>query len=412
MTSANVVVKERGHTDVGATVWASLANDPSFHRLLGSGILSADLLASGLGRLRGSCYVGRAQCADLTIEVQEKVPGALQSLLSYAAGPAFRVEPTSSPASGLGPLTVLLVQQFLAAVTRYVARSRDSVYKREPMVACLVGGQIDIAKSIQLRARGLGHLLAFNKNVLTFDTPLNRTILAALIEVGRIAKLLDIGPSAVEKARGFALLFSDCRDSRVLVRDRLVLVREARDLVDSNLSPEQEDVASLAAVILAHEGFQWDRHIGSHVPRSWFLNLESLFERAVRAELQDAAPWGVSVVWGARAKRPVFEERPSQYGAQPDVILTHSDGRVVVGDVKYKDWTHGVVASDLYQLLVHTAAFSGAQSFLAFPSNEYVAVRLGKAVTNTDTWLFALDLTDLRQSVSRMVWDLGIALCV
>ena len=408
MTSTKVVVKERGHTDVGAAVWASLSNDYAFHRLLGSGILSANLLANGLGRLRGSCYVGRAQCADLTIEIQEKVPGALQSLLSYAAGSAFRVESIASPASGLGPLTVLLIQQFLAAVTRYVSRSRDSVYEKERKVACLVGGQIDIAKSIQLRARGLGHLLAFNRNVLTFNTSFNRTILATLIEIGRIAQLLDIEPRTVERARGLAFLFADCRDSRLLVGDRARFVREARSLVDSILPPEQRDVAALATVILAHEGFQWDGHAGSHVPRSWFLNLETLFEQAVRAELRDAAGAGTFVVSGAHDKRPVFEERTSQYRGQPDVVVTHPDGRVIVGDVKYKDWTHGAVAPDLYQLLVHTAAFSGTRGFLAFPSDKYEAVWLGRAVTGTDTWLFALDLRDLKQSVNRMASDLDI----
>ena len=79
-----------------------------------------------------------------------------------------------------------------------------------------------------------------------------------------------------------------------------------------------------------------------------------------------------------------------------------------MGDVKYKGWSGAAVASDLYQLLIHTAAFSGTQSFLVFPNDEYRAMRLGKAVTGSDTWLFALDLRNLTKSVSLMAHDLGI----
>ena len=408
MTSSTVLLEERGRTDLTPTVWTTLSDNLAFRRLLETGILSASLLGNGLARLHASCYVGRAQFGDVTIEIREKVAGVLGALLSYATGAAFRIEHTKSPSSDIGQLTLLLIREFLTAVRRYVSRSREFVYEQERKVGCLVGGQIDVGTSIRLRARGLGHLLAFNKNVITFNTLLNRVVLATLIEIERIAQLIDVDPMVMERARGLSLLFSDCRESRLLTGNRSAFARDAQSLAETPLTPAQRDVAALASVILAHEGFEWDVRTGSQVPRSWFLNLERLFERAVIVELQEVVETGTSVYGGIDQPRPVFEQRTNIYKAHPDVVVTKDDGRIIVGDAKYKDWSGKAVASDLYQLLIHTAAFSGTQSFLVFPNEEYQAIRLGKAVTGADTWLFALDVTNLKQGVAQMAGDLGI----
>ena len=344
----------------------------------------------------------------MTIEIQEKVAGALASLLSYATGSAFRVERTQSPSSDIGQLTLLLIQQFLAAVRRYVSQSRHFMYEQEQKVGCLVGGQIDVGTSIRLRARGLGHLLAFNKSVITFNTLLNRVVLATLIEIERIAQLIEIDPVVMEGTRGLALLFSDCRDAQLLNGDRSTFARDAQNLADTPLTQEQQDVVALASVVLAHEGFEWDARTGSHVPRSWFLNLERLFEQAVVVELRELAKTNASVYGGVTQPQPIFRRRTSIYRAHPDVVVAQKDGRIVVGDVKYKDWSGKAVASDLYQLLVHTAALSGTQSFLVFPNDEYQAIRLGRAVTGAETWLFALNVTNLKQGVAQMATELGI----
>ena len=411
MISHKLFVRERDQTDVDPVIWAALSADTAFRHLLDTGILSAILLSNGLTRLRGACYVGRAQCADVEIEIQEKVPGALQSLLAYATGSAFRIEPTKSRASDLGQLTLLLIQQFLAGVTGYASRSRQFVYAQERKVGSLGGGKIEFAKSIQLRARGLGHLLAFKKDVITFNTLLNRVILAALMEVTRIGRVIDIDAATVQRARGLSLLFSDCRDSRLLTGRRSVFARDASSLTASHLAEEEKDVAALASVILAHEGFEWDATTCSHVPRSWFLNLENLFERAIVLQLRKLACPNASVSTGGESPQPIFDRQTGIYHAHPDVVVAHRDGLVIVGDVKYKNWSDRAVSSDLYQLLIHTAAFSGARSFLVFPCDEYKAIWLGRAVTGADTWLFALDLRNLKESVTRMANDLGIEVC-
>ena len=102
MSPRRICVPERGQTDVDPAIWIALSGDKDFRKMLDKGVLSARLLANGLTRLQGSCYVGRAQCADIEVELHEKVPGALETLLYYATNSAFRVERMKGPASDLG----------------------------------------------------------------------------------------------------------------------------------------------------------------------------------------------------------------------------------------------------------------------------------------------------------------------
>ena len=251
----SVQLKERSHTDVTHATWAVLSQESSFRQLLAGGILSATLLPTGVTRLHASCYVGRTQCRHIEIHIQEKVRGALGALLSYATSAAFRIERTKSPASDFGSLISLLIRQLLLAVTEYASRSRAFEYRRREMVGSLIGGRIDVVKSVRLRARGQAHLVAFEKNVIAFDTPLNRVILAALMEVEQIAQLVPIEPEDTSRARGLSLLFSDCRDPELLFGDRSGLAGLASELASAQLTGQQRDVAALASVILARESF-------------------------------------------------------------------------------------------------------------------------------------------------------------
>ena len=290
----------------------------------------------------------------------------------------------------------------------YVSRSREFVYERQRKIGSLAGGRIDVGQSLQLRARGLGHLLAFDKNAITFNTELNRVILKALMEVSRLAQLIAIEPRDIERARGLALLFSDCLEARLLVADRGTFSQIASDLVQACTVPEHKDVAALAAVIVAHESFERNAEKGWDIPRAWFLNLEKLFERAVVSELKQGISPTTSLFSGFDRPRPIFERYRGMYTAHPDIVLSNGRGTVIVGDVKYKNWTGTPVAADIYQLLAHTAAYSGTRGFLVFPSHEYKMVQLGKAVTGADAWLFALDLNGLSESVALMAEEVSM----
>lgn len=184
-------------------------------------------------------------------------------------------------------LIVLLVGQFLDTVTTYTSSGRKFQYATRKSVGSLVGGKLDITKSIQLRARGLGHLLAFEKNVATFSTPINKIVLVALSEVERLARLIRLPEGVIAKSRSLSMIFADCRDHEILYRERSYFATKALRLAESEHDDLVRDMMSLASVMLSHESFDSSTGRPAGLPRTWFLNLEALFETAVRNVLAE-----------------------------------------------------------------------------------------------------------------------------
>jgi 5-methylcytosine-specific restriction endonuclease McrBC regulatory subunit McrC len=139
---------------------------------------------------------------------------------------------------------------------------------------------------------------------------------------------------------------------------------------------------------------------------SWFLNLEVLFERAIRQRLGAITASTVSVNKGSPSTTPVFDQTSSLI-ANPDLILTSPDA-VIVGDVKYKNWTGTAAPSDIYQLLVHAAAFDAGTAFLIYPSDHFEAKNLTLAATGSTVWLFAMDVRKTDASLSTVCEQLDI----
>ena len=399
-------VPERGHVDVPLPVWERLESSDEFRRLLTRGVLAATLLPRRGVRLHGSCYVGRAQCGEVVLELREKIAGALVSLLGHATHDAFKMERAEAPASDLGDLTALLVCQFLAAVTSYASRGRNFRYSVERRTGSLVGGRLDITRSVQLRARGLGHLLVFDKNTVSHNTPVNRIVLAALREVEHLARLVRITPDDVVRARGLTILFADCRDAEILFGRRTSFMDQAQSLLHTVLPAPVRDMIALASVILAHESFEHSAQAVASVPRTWFLNLEALFETAVRNVLAHVMHPSHRVTLGSEHGRRVFARVTGNYAAYPDLVVSRARAVEAIGDVKYKIWDGSAAAGDVYQLLIHAAAFKCRHAFLVFPSDRFEVRRLGKATTDCDVMFFAVDVRNLSGDVDSLVTEL------
>lgn len=402
-------VPERGNADVSSAAWKGVSRSPVFWNLVERGVVSVEHLRAGRVRFCGGCYVGRSRVSDdVVLELHEKVPGSLASLLRFASGTDFRVEHVPGPASELGALIALLVAHFVESVRRYAARGRQFEYEKESMKGSLVGGRLDITRTIRLWARGLRHLAAFDKNVVSFDLPINRTVLAALREVERIGKLVSLPRDVVARVRAMAMLFDDCRNVEVLFGTRSDAARRADSLAASASDRVTADMLALAAIILSNESFEHDSTHGGVAPRSWFLNLETLFERAVRATMRSSLGSRGVVSSGRSAPLPIFPSKPDVFRANPDLVVRLIDtAEVFVGDVKYKQWAGVPGASDVYQLLVHAAAFDSGKAFLVFPFEEFDARSLGDAVTGASVTTYGVDVRELDDHVEHILNDLG-----
>jgi 5-methylcytosine-specific restriction endonuclease McrBC regulatory subunit McrC len=329
-------------------------------------------------------------------------------LLGHATRNAFRIERSDAPSSDLGDLASLLVQQFVSTVKSYVSRGRNFEYTTTRQVGALVGGRLDVTRSIKLRARGLAHLLVFDKNTVNFNTQLNRVVLAALREIEKIDKLVHLREQDVARARGLSMLFSDCRDAEVLFGSRSRFIDTAESLLYCGLPAAVRDMVALARVVLANESFEHSATLSASVPRSWFLNLESLFETACRNVLFDTLRGTYTVSRGSEHGKRIFPDLGSSFSANPDLVLSEGTSMVAIGDVKYKTWGGNAAADDIYQLLAHTTAFNCKRAFLVYPSDRFVSQHLGRTTSGIDVYLFAVDVRRLQDSIHSLCLKLGM----
>lgn len=404
-----ISVPERGHTDIGQDVWSVLQASRDFQRLHSEGVVEVVHRPLGKVRLKGTCYVGHAICGNILLDFCEKVEGALDALLGFASHSAFKLARVHAARAGLSDLVVLLVSQLLDAVGTYASSGRRFDYVIKRSVGPLAGGKLNITKTIRLRSRGLGHLLAFEKNVSTYRTPVNRVILAALSEVELLSQLVRLPDEILAKSRSLSMLFSDCRDHEVLFRERSYFAKEAFRLAEFERDELVRDMLSLASVILSHESFGSAARGPTGFPLTWFLNLERLFESTVRTVLGELCS-DASVFRGSASPRPIFSVEREEYRANPDIVISGESGGSAVGDVKYKQFGGSAAAADIYQLLAHAEAFGASRAFLVFPGDSYFMKCLGAPRSGITTFLFAVRTGSLKEDLATLTEHLGYSL--
>lgn len=396
-------VPERGTVEVSPEDWVALSRDDRFWRLVDRNIVRVSMPQPGRTILHGTCYVGRAACGGRILEFCEKIDGALAALIRFASYDSFKVMTAEAPSSDLGDLAVLLVRAFLESTRRYVSQGREFKYARVGAVGSLVGGRLDITRTVALRARGLRHRIAFDRDVLSRRTNVNRIVLAALREVNSLAGDIPLTTGDIADSRSLALLFSDCAPD-LAARGRSSLLDEAQRSMREP-GGRHRDLLALASVLLAHESFERADVIAGIAPRSWFLNLETLFEEAIRAVLRDLLAPVMTVSRGL--ERAIFDKWKGEFKGA-DLLCSRSGAIEATGDVKYKEWSGAASAPDLYQLLVHASANQSETAFLVFPDDSFSHRSLGHAVTGAGTHLFAVDVRALDVDLKSVVERLGI----
>jgi 5-methylcytosine-specific restriction endonuclease McrBC regulatory subunit McrC len=369
---------------------AVLEPEPAFWKLVRDGYLAVEQTWDRRWSLRAGPYVGSALAGDCLIHVIEKVPGSIAGLLSHATAGAFHVEELSAPATDAGGLVHLLIDAFARRLRQYTSRRRDVAFIRQREVAPLIAGRIRTVDTMRLRARGQPHRVAFDKISLTGATPRNRVYFRALREATALTKIVSIPPAVGREVRTLSLLFSDCRDRETLFRRREHFSGVASRLYESERDPLHRDLLALAGVVLGHVDFDpLANERPDAVPRSWFLNLERLFETAVRTTLARALGHDTRVSAGAEHQRFVFDTERNR--AYPDIVLSYRDSTVAIGDVKYKDVGRAPTPSDVYQLLAHAAAFRAETAFLVFPGEKFAVDFIGRAATGSRVVVFMVD---------------------
>jgi hypothetical protein len=247
-------------------------------------------------------------------------------------------------------------------------------------------------------------MVAFERQATSHALPENTLLLAALREIERLSTIAVISPDALVRSRGMAMLFGDCRQAEAFLASRHRSARMARELAATTTDEVLADALAMAAVLLSHESVEPGAAPIGRSPEAWFLNLEHLFEAAVRNCLDAAAKTcGHRVASAGTDRRRVFGD--SDYlRAHPDLVVRNKSARIAaIGDVKYKQWAGNTTPSDIYQLLVHAAAFEAGIAFLVFPSSSFHVSEYGDAVTGAHVTVYGVDVNTLGEHASRIM---------
>lgn len=404
-----VAVPERGIADVSPEVWAELSANASFWRLVDSNIVQTEATNAGKWRLKGTCYVGRALIGNIVLEISEKFAGAFETLVSLGPLKAPKIIQTPSPIAKSTGSTAILIALFVRAVRGYLAGYKKVAYVKVPDAGTVAGGRLDITRTLRLRAKGMAHQVAFDRSVLSANLPFNRCIYAALTEVERLSRLALVAPGDIAAARALRATLGECLPSVLAARPYELAKVAAQLAAQRQPRPEISDVISLAGAVLDAAGFggseAWERYI----ERSWFVNLETFFEEAIRNVVQQLLGTNF-VVGSAQDRPPLFDQMLQRYRANPDIVVFDSArAAVAVGDAKYKDLVGWPSSSDVHELLAHAAAYHSPRAFLFFPSDGHFWHRsFGSSATGCEVWAFGITFDALVSDVEHSLEIVGL----
>jgi hypothetical protein len=163
------------------------------------------------------------------------------------------------------------------------------------------------------------------------------------------------------------LTLGECLPSVIAARPHELAKVAALQAAQRHPRPEISDVISLAGAVLDAAGFGGSEPWQRYIERSWFVNLETFFEEAIRNVVQQLLGTNFTVE-SAQYRPPLFDQMLQRYRANPDIVVFDSTrAAVAVGDAKYKDLIGWPSSSDVHELLAHAAAYRSSRAFYSFP---------------------------------------------
>lgn len=387
MNTAAVVleIRESRTKAVSRDVYRSLEDSSDFVGLLDAGVVSLVRSRTTPYGLKANPFVGEAVLEDGTrIVLQEKVEGTLAALLEWALPTDVRIAESPSVV-GAGEVWIeVLCRRFLDALAESMRYGRLKRYARQPEIAPLLRGRLDIRRSFRLQATGRRNLLAYERTELSADVLVNRLLAVGLRAVEAFASVRQSSMALATKSREWSILFSDIPTDRIWRAERRAqhgLFTQA--LQDPEVQGSLRRAVAYAQALVLHLGARAKPEDSEVVPESFFLDLSTLFEDAVRGALADLAESGL-VQRGLDLDEHVLVDRSDHYRAEPDFVIDSPGGRIV-GDCKYK--TDPLPSHpDLYQLLAHMRALEGNLALLVSPGDTPAISKVGTTADGVEVW--------------------------
>ncbi|MDT7846304.1 5-methylcytosine restriction system specificity protein McrC [Streptomyces justiciae] len=326
--------------------------------------------------------------SDLIITIDEMVPGTVEACLNLSSSGRRQASQASQPGTTLPPLAAI-AQIFSTMVERELASGPQKEYVATSAHSSRVRGKIHVGETVRtLWSRGRHDLLAIRYRNLSEDTEVNRYLLSAC---NRAEHLLN-----------------EHREAKATVRKCMQMLSGAQMLPHPSfpsLPPgSRVDLSELlrTAETIIH-GVPFNFRSADTSPFSAWVNIDRIFEEAVRTLCQDAAPGNFTVTNGKSQKVSLFhalegEAEPMPKRADPDIVI-HGDGRTGLLDAKYRKSGEKVTEDEIYQLIAHAGAFSADAAALVTPAlhGPPGIRRLGRVSTGCPIDVIAVNPTEAEE---------------
>lgn len=355
----------------------------------------ARLVPTRLGvELRVGPYVGRLVIpGKAVIDIEEPYPGTVAACLDLSRTGKRAGDQPSPPTRTLVAPWAALAEGFVQELSEYVMHGIERRYSDDAVRTSRPRGRIEVTMTAkQLRGRGRTNQIICRPRDLTDDTPFNRVVVAAVARAEQVL-LRERQDQLLRKLRTVAQALAGVR------RDLLPDFWAAR-LSASQARTDHARLLSLSELLV--RGIpampRYERTDITY-PMSAWLNVERIFEEAIRTVTEDIVGSRGSVRKGQGDGVKIFERGIAGDGealmksADPDVVIRYSD-RVLLMDAKYRRHEADFTDSELYQLIAHAGAYGAAAAALVAPCHpgQSSEIRwLGSDKNGTVYYLVILD---------------------
>ncbi len=403
MNGEVIRLQERATVSLPRSVYHALEDDSAFLELLSEGTVTLVRSRSTPFGVRAGALVGQANLGgDRRLVIDEKVPGTLRDLLTWALPSGVRDFSIDSSVDADQTVLLIFARRFLDFLARSLVRGRTKEYVRQLEVSSTPRGRIDAKATMALWARGHTGSLATQPLTLSPDVYINRLLALGLFATEVIAKS-STESSIRLRARSLSGLFEDVVPYELFrMRRRSVSEAFRRCLADPRVEGDLQKALGYAQALALHLG-PWPETPTATVPDSVFVNLETLFEEAVRNVIAEVGS-PLRTMRGASLGKQLFLDTDSHYTVDPDIVALDALGTpFVVADTKSKDLDGWPSHADVYQLTAHAHALGAPLAVLIYPGTSFSISRIGLTTAGTETFYCKVRTSSLAEDLSRML---------
>jgi hypothetical protein len=399
-----VNLTERRTTSIGGEAFHRLQRSEVAWRLIEEGIISLTNAKTTPYGVRAGAYVGQAILEDGTqLEIQEKSQGALAELLQWTVPEDVRRVYVPSAVDSQGKVIETFAIRFLEYLGQYLMRGRLKGYRHLCASTERPCGRIDVIQTVRQWARGHRSIVTCWKPHLSAELDANKLLRLSLGAAERMLLSGAADRNWLLVARSYSRIMHDAGDLRgPELSPSSLSARFEREVSRAVTVEELRNALLFGRAVVLHLGMV-PRSVECTLPESFFLNLESLFEDAVRNALKGICP----TERGSQLRRPLFPASPDRFVADPDFVVLDSNGPLLVGDCKYKVLVDTDLHSDVYQLTSHCQSIQCKRAVLVFPGEAFSHIVLGDSVAGISVHVCEVALTrleaDLRAMLARVL---------